>query len=226
MDTVRPETVRGFQTMFQEIYGARNAAVSNERLIAKVSEQAARVLKITCRDERTATPGALARLYAWTNAAANRLAIDLQDALWTKYPGICSYCLRQAQCMCGVGHTEIPKAEFRREYVRISRANRAGREPHTLPDHQALHRRLYQWHATRTLPIFPAAHIVEETMEVSEAFWQKNFEHMGEELADVVAWSFTLANRLDINFTDVLKKQFPNACAWCRVNPCRCTAPE
>jgi len=47
-------------------------------------------------------------------------------------------------------------------------------------------------------------------------------EHASEELADIIAWTSSLANLLDIDLEDALFKKYPNMCIKCKSNPCIC----
>lgn len=45
---------------------------------------------------------------------------------------------------------------------------------------------------------------------------------VSEELADVIAWTNSLANLLEIDLEDSLLKNYPNTCINCNSNPCTC----
>jgi len=47
-------------------------------------------------------------------------------------------------------------------------------------------------------------------------------EQASEELADIIAWTSSLANLLDIDLEDALLKKYPNMCIKCKSNPCIC----
>jgi len=47
-------------------------------------------------------------------------------------------------------------------------------------------------------------------------------EKASEELADIVAWTTSLANLLNIDLEDALVKKYPNMCIKCKSNPCNC----
>ncbi|MFH1786735.1 MAG: MazG nucleotide pyrophosphohydrolase domain-containing protein [archaeon] len=64
--------------------------------------------------------------------------------------------------------------------------------------------------------------LVEEVGELSEAIRKKDRESIKEELADVVAWSATIANLLDMDLEELLKKKYPGKCTYCDSNPCAC----
>ncbi len=43
-----------------------------------------------------------------------------------------------------------------------------------------------------------------------------------EELADIVAWTCSIANLLDVNLESALSRKYPNFCIKCKSNPCIC----
>lgn len=65
--------------------------------------------------------------------------------------------------------------------------------------------------------------LVEEVGELAEAVRKNDIESVREELADVVAWANSVANLLDLDMEEILKRKYPAACSYCRQNPCACT---
>jgi NTP pyrophosphatase (non-canonical NTP hydrolase) len=62
--------------------------------------------------------------------------------------------------------------------------------------------------------------LVEEVGELAESL--RKGKGIGEEMADVFAWLVSLANLLDINLEEEVKKKYPNRCSRCHKNPCGC----
>jgi NTP pyrophosphatase (non-canonical NTP hydrolase) len=217
----KPKTLYDMQRMNEYIYGERNRAnYTTEQLVARLVEETTHLLELVRKDYRRGFGKKIADVVSWHSAVTNRLKIDIQDAMWEKYPGVCSYCLRPRDCQCGIEHPEeIKDKDFR---LRSYRLYRDGREPHTFVEHQALHARLYAWQHKKEFPIIVASHIVEEAGEVSEAFRHEHWEHMEEEMADVLGWAFTLANRMEIDLSDTIWEYYPYACPDCKAGPCVC----
>ncbi len=46
---------------------------------------------------------------------------------------------------------------------------------------------------------------------------------VSEELADIVAWTGSIANLLDIDLEKALIDKYPNKCKKCNSNPCQCS---
>ncbi|TFG13177.1 MAG: nucleotide pyrophosphohydrolase [Promethearchaeota archaeon] len=45
---------------------------------------------------------------------------------------------------------------------------------------------------------------------------------ISEEIADIIAWTSSIANLLDIDLEKALKHKYPNKCSKCNSNPCIC----
>ncbi|MFP3908799.1 MAG: MazG nucleotide pyrophosphohydrolase domain-containing protein [Halobacteriota archaeon] len=62
--------------------------------------------------------------------------------------------------------------------------------------------------------------LVEEVGELAEAV--RKDEDIGEEIADIMAWSVSLANLYDIDVEKEVNKKYPGYCIKCGSKPCRC----
>jgi len=45
---------------------------------------------------------------------------------------------------------------------------------------------------------------------------------VSEEIADIIAWTISIANILDIDIEKALSDKYPNKCNKCSSSPCRC----
>jgi NTP pyrophosphatase (non-canonical NTP hydrolase) len=64
--------------------------------------------------------------------------------------------------------------------------------------------------------------LIEEAGELSEAIRKGDVDSIEEEIADVIAWTASLANLLDIDLEDALQKKYPGVCRYCGRAPCIC----
>lgn len=216
----RPKTLPEYQEMSRHIYGKINDDnYSSDHLVRRLLEEAALIMELARKDDRESLRAQLPRAFMWHLAVANRLGINLQETLWNKYPGICPYCLREKDCLCGLEHPNIPNKE---ETLRRFRRDRNGREPLTLEEHQALHQRLYAMQNNRIFLIQTAAHIAEEAGEVSVEERKGNAAGTMNEMADVLSWIFALATRLKYNLHDLIWEVFPYECERCKQDACKC----
>ena len=228
----RPQSAKEFQEMFRHIYHDLNTQQykKDKDLIARLIEEITKLMEHARKDRRMLFRAQLTNIFSWSMAVTNRLEINIQEALWYKYPGVCPYCLKEKDCICGTEHPIIKNKEI---VLRRLRRERAGREPQTLTEYQTLHGRLYSWQHDRELPIVIAAHLVEEAGEVSYAhrhleiakksktrdYWLNSVR---EEMSDVISWMFALANRLEFNLADVIWEYYPYECVKCHKGPCIC----
>ena len=93
-------------------------------------------------------------------------------------------------------------------------------------DFQQLMKEIYFHNDLKRGPYRTAMWISEEIGELmselkkSEEIWDKNA--IGEEMADVIAWIASLANLLEIDLAQAMKRKYPNKCIKCGNSPCVC----
>jgi len=218
----RPVTMDGFQEMFRHIYEGADEAYSDEGLLLRLGVEVGATMELMRKDRRTEIRDKLPRIFSWYVSVANRLKINLQEILWFKYPGICTYCLKESDCVCGIEHPVQISEEAKSDLLRRLRRERNGREPKLFADHQALQKKLYGWQNERILPIQVAAHIAEEVGEVGEAFLTIDFEKVRDEMADVFSWISALATRLEFDLGQIIWERYPYECSTCKKDICVC----
>ncbi len=66
--------------------------------------------------------------------------------------------------------------------------------------------------------------LIEEIGELAHILKNQEIKtsKVSEELADIIAWTTSLANLLDIDLEYSLFKKYPNMCLKCESNPCIC----
>jgi NTP pyrophosphatase (non-canonical NTP hydrolase) len=67
--------------------------------------------------------------------------------------------------------------------------------------------------------------LIEEIGELARILKKEelNLKMASEELADIIAWTNSLANLLDIDLEFALSNKYPNKCIKCKSNPCICS---
>lgn len=63
--------------------------------------------------------------------------------------------------------------------------------------------------------------LLEEVGELTRAYRRKE-DHVGREMADVLAWMVSMANLLEIDLQSEVLKKYPRVCPLCSSNPCTC----
>ena len=64
--------------------------------------------------------------------------------------------------------------------------------------------------------------LVEEIGELSEAVLLDDLSKISEEIADVLAWTASLANLYNIDLEKVVYNKYQKKCPKCGNNPCTC----
>ncbi|KKK41351.1 hypothetical protein LCGC14_0595400 [marine sediment metagenome] len=66
--------------------------------------------------------------------------------------------------------------------------------------------------------------LIEEIGELASVIKKSeiNFDKVSEELSDIIAWTTSIANLLNIDLETALIKKYPNMCIKCKSNPCIC----
>jgi len=66
--------------------------------------------------------------------------------------------------------------------------------------------------------------LIEEIGELSNVLKEKNpdKDKISEEIADIIAWTISLANLFEIDVENALLDKYPNKCVKCNKNPCEC----
>jgi len=67
--------------------------------------------------------------------------------------------------------------------------------------------------------------LIEEIGEVANLLKEQrlNKEKASQEIADVIAWTISIANLLEIDVEKALNEKYPNKCIRCNKKPCECS---
>ena len=66
--------------------------------------------------------------------------------------------------------------------------------------------------------------LIEEIGELARTLRSKeiNIKNTSEELSDIIAWTSSIANLLDIDLESAISKKYPGICIKCKSKPCIC----
>jgi len=66
--------------------------------------------------------------------------------------------------------------------------------------------------------------LIEEIGELATLLNEKLIDHakISEELADIIAWTTSIANLMEIDLEKALALKYPDKCKKCSSNPCQC----
>ncbi|HLD04213.1 MAG TPA: hypothetical protein VJG90_00685 [Candidatus Nanoarchaeia archaeon] len=211
-------SIQQIQAFAREVYALPNdRCYELEDLLGNVQRFAMRGLKGIRQGDIEKTKKNLIVSFSWFMSIMNRLHMDVEEAVWQRFPYACSYC---ANCPCEC-KAEQPAA---RETPPVSETRR----PHTLAEFQRMFNEVYP-SGSRLLAMV-AVHLAEEIGEFSEALlaWkgthtERDFDKVFVEGADYFSCILTLFNTLKISMAQELAKMFHNNCHICHNLPCSCS---
>lgn len=66
--------------------------------------------------------------------------------------------------------------------------------------------------------------LIEEVGELATLLRKEDLDldKISDEIADIIAWTNSIANLLNIDIESALRKKYPNKCSKCDSNPCIC----
>jgi len=206
------------QKFITDVYGEPgDKHFSLFELIAQQARFSMRILKDIRKGDDKSLEHNMAVAISWTIAIANRLHIDISDALWQRFPGVCSFCGKRP-CICKKDHLK----------KRVSHLVSTGaKKPKTLAHAQKELGEIYP-KDSRTLE-GAALLLAEEVGEFSEAINQyylthqkTDLEQIKFEIADYLSCLFDIANSSNINMAESLTIRYGNNCPKCHKLPCTC----
>jgi len=96
------------------------------------------------------------------------------------------------------------------------------REDRAIRDYQELIRRLYISKDSERGPSLTYLCLAEEMGELARAILNNDRENLEEEMADTLAWLFSLANVCQVDLEKAFETKYPMRCIKCQSDPCKC----
>ena len=66
--------------------------------------------------------------------------------------------------------------------------------------------------------------LMEEVGELAESVLLEDEEKIKEEIVDIVAWTLSIANIVNIDVSSAFKEKYDRICPRCNNNPCSCNS--
>jgi NTP pyrophosphatase (non-canonical NTP hydrolase) len=211
-------TIRQYSDFVNAVYG-----VPNDRdyaiwdLLTNMQKFSMRSIKGVRKNDKEKIKVNMIISLSWFISLMNRLHIDIDEAVWQRFPYSCSYC---GKCPC------VCKAE--KVATRLKVTGKGSMRPKTIEEFQDMFGRIYPPGA-RTLDD-AAIHLAEEVGELSEAFHiyigshrDSNFDNIYSEAADFFSCAMGMFNSINVGYAEELSKLYSNNCHVCKNAPCTCT---
>lgn len=158
-------------------------------------ENIRRISRCVRKENREAIREFVPVFYSCLMAAWDRLGVNIAEALWLKYPGVCPYCLKTEKCACIIAEKS---AYIWNDAKFDSLRNAAEKRPANTAEWQAMFKRIYG-NVNSIEPLTAIwLHFIEEFCELTDELERENAERILEESADVTAWFFSFCTKLNI----------------------------
>lgn len=212
------DSISDLQEISYQIYGVKDDKIySIFELLSNLEKFTMRALKGIRKNDIEKTRINFLIAVSWLMAVANRLHIDIEKAVWKRFPNVCSYC---GTCPCSCKKTKVDKRKKIRQDGSL--------KPKSFRGFQDLFEGIYP-SSSRNLTD-AGIHLAEELGELSEAIHnylgshlQKKFASIEYELADYLSCAFGLANSAGIDLEKELRNKYSNNCHVCHNAPCTCS---
>ena len=228
-----PKIISEYQQYLKELYGASNAKRGSDYIYGYLSRSFAYLGKNIAINQ--ASNEDFFRSLSWLLAFANLYEINMQQTLYSRFPGICPYCLT-SPCQCFRTQKQpvkyIPaykaKEEMDAKYTILAGSNHDWSLSNAIatlstiyPNNEVVFHHAGPWHLI--------AKMQEEIGEVHEAASKfakgsKTVHAIGEELSDALAWllgAWGIVCR-DRSMDDCFIDYYINDCPVCTSFPCVC----
>lgn len=208
-----------YQTFIKEVYGFNNERFFGQRdMLTNLQRFIMRGLKGIRKGDEKKTALNLVVALGWFMSLMNRLHIDTEKELWTRFPGKCSYCGGKP-CLCG---------EIRPEKRQAVEGDEAKR-PRTLRAFQEMFETIYP--AEKRSLEKAGIHLAEEMGELAESILvygargrsDDEFRNVELEAADLLSCFLAVFNSLNIDLATLLTAHFSENCHVCKQLPCACS---
>ena len=211
-------SLSNYQSFIKEVYSLPNDRYFNaEDMLANIERFVMRALKGIRKNDSQKTKNNLLIAQSWFMSLMNQFHIDIESAVWQRFPYVCSYC-GKLPCECK------SKKVKKRQKITINNKLR----PKTLQDLQTMFEKIYPL-KSRTIEQ-AGIHLAEEMGELAESCLSfrgshnnKIFDQIPLESADLFSCFMGVFNSLNLNIATELSKMFKNNCHVCKKSPCECS---
>jgi NTP pyrophosphatase (non-canonical NTP hydrolase) len=169
------------------------------------------------------------RALAWLIGVANQLHVNLEEAVWFSYPGVCPHCRQAERCVCRLYKPRPPRAS--EEETRGLQAKH--QKPKTIFEWQSMFYRIYGPMNEVVGEAKCLAAFLEELGELSEMIRfnyapdaplaKKEIQRrLEQELSDMFAWYCGVCNFKRVEIDAIMKDVYQAMCPECNKSPCEC----
>lgn len=228
-------TLSGWQSYLDEMYGEVNNQRDPLATFARVTEMATGFSRGVRENDDQLLRIFAPRFFAWLLGLASQLDVNVEEAVWRNYPGVCAYCRESQDCTCRL---EGGEKERITEPSEISKLQEQHTKPGTLLEWVGMFDDIYCRVNENTGKDKMLGHYMEELGELSEMIRHFKYarqngadiflsEHqartmMEQELSDLFAWYCGLLSLTNTELDANIKRIYDPLCPVCNSKPCEC----
>lgn len=206
-----------YQKFVNEVYGISNLRnFSVDDMITNITRFSMRGLKGIRKNDVEKVKINIVIALSWFMSLMNQLDINIEEAVWQRFPYCCSYC---GECPCAC---KVKKVQKR---VKIKVNDKLFSK--SIGGFQKMFNEIYPAQ-DRTLE-HAGIHLAEEVGELSESILAFKGQHTAEgfaqlklEASDLVSCIMGVFNSAGIDYEKTLVEMFTNGCHECKQTPCAC----
>lgn len=219
MATVKANTtIQEYQDFVEEVYGVPNDRhFDTSSMLTNIQRFVMRGIKGIRKNDKDRITHNLLIAQSWFMSLMNRFHINLENAVWNRFPYLCSYC---GSCPCACKAQKVK--------ARVHIVPNKEKMPETYENFQAMFKEIYPA-STRSIE-HAGIHLAEELGELSESVLKyqgtrddQSLTEITNESADFFSCLMGVFNSLEFKTTQELSKLFSNNCHVCKKAPCECT---
>jgi NTP pyrophosphatase (non-canonical NTP hydrolase) len=230
-------SIAQWQTHLTKMYGNVNDKRRPLETFARVTEMATGISRGVREEEKEIMKKFFPRFLAWLIGLSSQVNVDLEQAIWDSYPGVCTYCRKPKNCTCKLG----PKQPRIHQTEEIDKLQAQYPKPDNLLDWVAMFARIYEGINRETGRMKMLGHFMEELGEVCEAIrfhlvpagdlvtWKVEVSHeqiedlLRQELSDLFAWFCGLTYHMGVELDAYMKEIYQAVCPVCINIECTCS---
>lgn len=226
-----------WQHRLSEMFGNINKQRNPLETFARVTEIATGISRGVREEDKEILKKFVPRFLAWLLGLSTQLGIDLEEAVYNSYPGVCTYCRLPEGCTCKLKRTTDERISDPNEIEELqSRHPR----PTNLLEWVGMFAHIYHDINKNTGRLQMLGHFMEELGEVCEIIrfhltldedlerWNVTLSRtdieklLPQEFADLFAWLCGLANSMGIEIDAFMKDIYQPNCPECAKPVCEC----
>lgn len=232
-------SLKKWQDHLEKMFGHVNKERHPLTTFARVVEMATGISRGARGRDRELIQDFFPRFLAWLLGLASQLDINLEEAVWNTYPGICPYCKTDKDCGCTVNdnYNRIKTIKESQEY------QKKYSKPKNLIEWEAMFGKIYGAINNELRTINIITHFIEELGELCEIIrfslitpeqlkkWkiqitkEEIIQLLNEEFSDLFAWYCGLSAHLGVEIDFNMSEIYREHCPICINDVCEC-APD